>query len=133
MNKQELNFIRSIVSCLTALTALLVAFYYNNFYFALWTIVVLEVVAISSLSAYMMYLVKFSFLTSIIELSKYLLLCLIIGTSLSLIKLFFDLNIIALLSLISLATLLYYALLLYFDQEIYQILKRYLPSTSKRN
>jgi lipopolysaccharide exporter len=133
MNKQELNFIRSIMSCLIALTALLVAFYYNNLYFALWTIVLLEVVTISLLSAYMMYLVKFSFLTSIIELSKYLLLCLMIGTSLSLIKLFFDLNIIALLSLISLATLLYYALLLYFDQEVYQILKRFLPSTSKRN
>jgi lipopolysaccharide exporter len=132
MNKQELNFIRGIMSCLIALAAWLIASYYHDFYLALWTVVILEVATILLLSAYMMHLVKFSFLSSIQELLKYLFLCIIIGSSLTLIKLFLDLNIITLLSLIGISVLVYYAFLLYFDKELYKILKSIFPKRTKK-
>ena len=133
MNKQELNLIRGIMSCLIALTAWLIASYNHNFYFILWTVVILEGATTLILSVYMMYLVKFSFLSSIQELLKYLLLCIIIGSSFILIKLFFDLNTITLLSLIGISVFAYYAFLFYFDQGLYKILKSILFIRIKRN
>ena len=132
MGKQELNLIKGIMSCLIALAAWLIAFYYNDFYLALWTIVILEVATILLLSAYMMRVVKFSFLSSIRELLKYLLLCIIMGSSLTLTKLSFDLNIITLLSLIGISVLVYYAFLLYFDQEFYKILRSVFSKRTKK-
>ena len=124
MNKQELNFIRSIMSCLIAFIALIIAFNYDNFYYSLWALVILEVVTISLLSAYMMYLVKFSFFSSIKILSKYLILSMIISSLLIFVKLFLVPNIIILLTLMGISTLIYYSFLLYFDQEIYDVLKK---------
>jgi lipopolysaccharide exporter len=125
MNKQELNFIRSIMSCLIAFIALIIAFNYDNFYYSLWALIILEVVTISLLSAYMMYLVKFSFFSSIKILSKYLILSMIISSLLIFVKLFLVPNIIILLTLMGISTLIYYSFLLYFDQEIYDVLKKY--------
>jgi len=132
MNKQELNFIRSIMSCLIALAAWLIAAYYHDFYLALWAVVIFESATITLLSAYMMHLVKFSFLSSIQQLLKYLLLCILIGSSLILIKLFFDVNIIILIFLIGISVLIYYSVLLYFDQELFKILKKILSDRTKK-
>jgi len=125
--------IRSFASSLISLTALLLGAYYNNFYLVLWCLVLLDGTTIIILGSYMMRLIHFPFLLTMRKLSKYLLICIIIGVALGFIKMFFDFNIIILLTLIGGATVIYYTLILYFDREMFKILTGYFPNFSRNN
>ena len=128
MEKQELHVIRSGASSLIALVALLLGAYYNNLYLALWYLAFLEGVSIIVLGGYMMRLIDFPFLLTMRKLSKYLLICIMLGAALGCIKTFFDFNNIFLVAIIGTTTVIYYTIILYFDREMLKILTGFFPS-----
>lgn len=131
MEKQELHVIRSGASSLIALVVLLLGAYYNNFYLALWYLVLLEGVSIIVFGGYMMRLIDFPFFLTMRKLSKYLLICIMLGAALGCIKTFFDFNNIFLVAIIGTTTVIYYTMILYFDREMLKILAGFFPSFSR--
>lgn len=131
IGRQELNFIRSIVGSLNYLVACAVGIYFNNFYYTLWTLVLLECALIAVMSGYIMNLINFKFLSCMRRLIKPIAISIILTIALLTIRLSFDLNITILLLMLGVSILLYYGLLLLVDREIRGILKGYLPKIYK--
>ena len=127
INRQELNFIRSIVTNFNHAAACIVGVYFENFYYTLWTLVLLESALIIVMSGYMMHLVNFQFVLSMRRLLKPFMISVLLTITLLLIRMSFDLNIIMLLLMIGISILVYYTLLLFFDREIRGILIAYFP------
>ena len=118
MNRQELNLISSIASSLISVIAMLLGAYYNNFYLALWCLVILEGATITILSSYMMRLIHFPFIHSMKKLSKYVFISIFIGFSTFLIGELFPVNNIYFISTIFFSFLIYYSLVAYWDREM---------------
>ena len=118
MNKQELSLISSIASSLISVIALLLGAYYNNFYLALWCLVILEGATITILSSYMMRFIHFPFIHSMKKLSKYVFISIFIGFSTFLIGELFPVNNIYFISTIFFSFLIYYSLVAYWDREM---------------
>jgi len=131
MNKQELNLIRSIASSLIAVTALLLGAYYNNFYFALWSITLLEGTTIIILGSYMMRLIHFPFIHSMKKLSKYIFISVFLGIASYLLNDLFITNNLYFCGIIGLAILTYYALVAYWDREMTRAIAKSIRSFIK--
>ena len=121
MDKQELHLIRSIASSLISISALLLGAYYDSFYFALWSIVLLEGATIIIVGGYMMRLIHFPFLHSMKKLSKPVFISIILILLLFLSEGFFLANNLYFFGIIGLAFLIYYASVAYWDREMTRV------------
>jgi lipopolysaccharide exporter len=131
MNKQELHLIRNIASSLISVTALLLGAHYNNFYFALWSIVLLEGTTIIILGSYMMRLIHFPFVHSMKKLSKYIFISVFLGIASYLLNHLFLTNNLYFFGIIGLATLVYYALVAYWEREMARVIAKSIRSFVK--
>ncbi len=131
LEKQELHLVRNVASIIITATALILGGYYNNFYLALWCLVLFQTALIIAIGGYMIRLIHFPFIIVIKKLIIYVLLAVLLGMTLVFNKDLLTETNFHLFGSICVAFIIYYAVLAYLDKEMLRGLTQSIKSLSR--
>ena len=123
LEKQELDFLKSVVNTIIVVGSMVLGVYFDNFQLSLWLISIFDSLLIIALGIYLMRLISLNIYDIFQMLIKYFIICVSIGLVLGLINSIVLLNTINFLFVIFITTIVYYFVLILNDQVMYKKIK----------